>query len=262
MFWVRSTPNYQNWICPWSFYNSSVKIQLRFLQQQQIACLREKMNYQSVIILSTKSKTELTWWIEKSRFCNGRTLSQLNPQVIIQIDASRSGREAVCDWLQTSGQWSKEERTLHINVVELLAIKLALFYFTKGKSRKTIHFQINNKAAFSYLLKVCERTNIWSNERRYLTLSSKWQYVYHSKIPASSTEYSSRQRIKKKTIRLFRVASPSQSFSSGFPTMPSATSTYSLASRFLQSGDRCNDTNWNIGLPYAFPPFIMISRVL
>ena len=34
------------------------KIQLRFLQQQQIVCLRKKMNYQSVITLNTKSRTE------------------------------------------------------------------------------------------------------------------------------------------------------------------------------------------------------------
>ena len=37
------------------------KIQLRFLQQQQIVCLRKKMNYQSVTTLNTKSRTELTW---------------------------------------------------------------------------------------------------------------------------------------------------------------------------------------------------------
>ena len=57
-----------------SFYNSSgidqgfllytiqavepANIQLRFLQQQQIVCLRKKMNYQSVITLNTKSRTE------------------------------------------------------------------------------------------------------------------------------------------------------------------------------------------------------------
>ena len=60
-----------------SFYNSSgidqgfllytiqavepANIQLRFLQQQQIVCLRKKMNYQSVTTLNTKSRTELTW---------------------------------------------------------------------------------------------------------------------------------------------------------------------------------------------------------
>ena len=51
-------------------------------------------------------------------------------------------------------QWSEEKRTLHINVLELLAIKLAPFSFTKGKRVKTIHFQINKKAALSYLFKV------------------------------------------------------------------------------------------------------------
>ena len=87
-----------------------------------------------------------------------------------------------------------------------------------------------------------------------MALSSKSQYGYHSRIPAFSTEYSSRQRIKKKT-RLFIVASSSQSFSSRFsttrfsdnksicfPPVPPTTSMYSLAFRSLHSGDRCNDT--------------------
>ena len=39
-------------------------------------------------------------------------------------------------------------------------------------------------------------------EQRDLALSSKSQYGYHSRIPAFSTEYSSRQRIKKKTDSL------------------------------------------------------------
>ena len=40
------------------------KIQLRFLEQQQIVC-------QSVILLNTTLRTELTWWIENLRFCIG-----------------------------------------------------------------------------------------------------------------------------------------------------------------------------------------------
>ena len=44
--------------------------------------------------------------------------------------------------VQISGQWSEKERTFHINVLELLVIKLTLFSFTKGKREKTIHFQI------------------------------------------------------------------------------------------------------------------------
>ena len=52
-------------------------------------------------------------------------------------------------------------------------------------------------------------------KQRDLALCSQSQYGYHSRIPAFSTEYSSRQRIKKKT-RPFRVASSSQGFSSSF----------------------------------------------
>ena len=80
-------------------------------------------------------------------------------------------------------------------------------------------------------------------------------------------KYSSRWRIKKK-IRLFRVTSSSQSFSSGFsttkfsdnrsvcfPPMPSTTSIYGLASRSLESGDRCNDTKLEHRSSLSISPF-------
>ena len=89
------------------------KIQLRFLQQQQIVCLRKKMNYQSVITLNTKSRTELTWWIKNLWFYNGRTFSQLNPQVIIQTDASLTGGEQCAMGFkhQGNGQRKREPYT-------------------------------------------------------------------------------------------------------------------------------------------------------
>ena len=89
------------------------KIQLRFLQQQQIVCRREEMNYQSVVTLNTKSRTELTWWIGNLRFCNGRTFSQLNPQIIIQTDPSLTGWEQSATGFkhQGNGQRKRELST-------------------------------------------------------------------------------------------------------------------------------------------------------
>ena len=148
--------------------------------------------------------------------------------MIIQTDDSLRGWGAVCKGVQTSGQWSEEERIVHINVLEPLAII-------------SIHFQIDNKAALSYLLKVGETKN-----EQMIKLSKEiWHYllnhnVYHSKIPAFSTEYSSRQGIKEKN-RPFRVAFSFQGFSSSFlttrfsdnrfccsPPMPSTTFIYTL----------------------------------
>ena len=190
------------------------------------------------------------------------------PQMIIQIEATLTGWGLLWTWVQTSGIWSEEERTLYINLLKLLVIKLALFSFAKGKRMKAIHFQINKKTALSYLSKMGNKERTYDQtEQRVLVLSSKSQYVYHSRIPAFSTEYSSKQGIKKKT-RLFRVASSFQKFSSVFSTtrfssnrsicflpMPSATTIYSMESRFLQPGGGCNDTKLEHWSFTYIPPF-------
>ena len=53
-------------------------------------------------------------------------------------------------------------------MLELLAIKLAPFFFIKAKRMKTIPFQIDNKAALSYLFKMGKTKNEnmikWSKE--------------------------------------------------------------------------------------------------
>ena len=184
------------------------------------------------------------------RFCNGRTFSQLNPQMIIQTDASLTGWGAVYSVVQTSGQWSEEDRTLKI------AIKLVLFSFIKGKRVKAIQFQIDNKAALSYLLKMGGKKN-----EHMIKLSKQiWHYLLNQNM-SNTAEYlpsvlnTIAERESRKKNRLLRLASSSQSFSSGFLTsrfsenrsicflpIPSTTSVYGLAFRSLQSGDRCNDT--------------------
>ena len=44
--------------------------------------------------------------------------------------------------------------------------------------------------------------------------------------------------------------------------MSSIISIYSLLTRSLQPGNECNDTKLELGLPYAFTHFTVISRVL
>ena len=200
----------------------------------------------------------------------------MKPKVIIQTDASLTGWGAVCNGVQTSGQWTEEERSLHINVLELLAIKLALFSFTRGKRVKAIHFQIDNKAAFSYLWKMGGTKN------EYMIRLSKeiWHYLLNHNM-AITAEYlpsvlkTVADRESRKKTRLFRVGSLSQSFSSGFSTTRFSDKRVFASCLCHQlpqyiawhpdpysQGTDAMIQNWNIGLPYAFPPFSMISRVL
>ena len=77
------------------------------------------------------------------RFDNDPKFSEVTTQMIIQRDASLTGWGAVFNGVQTSGQCPGKNIILNINVLELLAIKFALFSFTKGKRMKNIQFVIH-----------------------------------------------------------------------------------------------------------------------
>ena len=55
---------------------------------------------------------------------------------------------------RTGGMWNAEEQGIHINILELMAVRLALLTFNKEKQLSSIHFQIDNKTALKYLLKM------------------------------------------------------------------------------------------------------------
>ena len=52
------------------------------------------------------------------------------------------------------GTWSYQEKTKHINILELIAVKLAILAFNKGKSITAIHLQRDNMTALSSLVKM------------------------------------------------------------------------------------------------------------
>ena len=130
------------------------RIQCRYLQQQQIQAVREANSYQAKVKLNQQSLAELKWWKENLLLQNGKPLKIGIPQLIIQTDASKTGWRAVCQGITTGGTWSYQERTKHINILELIAVKLPILTFTKGKSVTVIHLQIGNMTALSYLVKM------------------------------------------------------------------------------------------------------------
>ena len=83
-----------------------------------------------------------------------RTVFQRHVEVLIGTDASAKGWEATCNGISTGGMWSAQEMKNHINFQELLAIKLAIQTFSKTLKHKTIHLQVDNIVALTYLLKM------------------------------------------------------------------------------------------------------------
>ena len=55
---------------------------------------------------------------------------------------------------QNRGLWFKKEQGIHINQLELLAIRFAILTFVKMWKMLAIHIQVDNTTALSYLLKM------------------------------------------------------------------------------------------------------------
>ena len=122
------------------------------------SCLREALldsqDYSTTVNLTPEAREELSWWEEHFTHWNGRSLIQHNPTMTIETDASTKGWGAVCEGLWTGGPWSREEKQLHINCLELLAAMLAVQCYAKGKSNLTILLKMDSKSALTYINKM------------------------------------------------------------------------------------------------------------
>ena len=63
---------------------------------------------------------------------------------------------AVCQGTTKGRTWSYHEWTKHINVLELIAVKLAILTFIKGKSVTAMHLQTDDMTVLYYLVKMGE----------------------------------------------------------------------------------------------------------
>ena len=174
------------------------------------------------------------------------------------------------------GQWNKKESQLHINIQELIAAELAIKTFTKKLNVNSIHIQIDNTTALAYLIKMGGTKNIEMitiSKRIWTYLLSKGITLTAEWIPSSenhiadwesrNTQDSSEwklcprifqclsQRLGKTTVDLFASRTSHQ--------LPQYVS--------WKPDPHCLFTDafqkiWENCIPYAFPPFCLISRVL
>ena len=200
---------------------------------------------------------------------------QPQPQVVMQTDASKTGLGATCKVIRTVGAWSQVEQKFHINVLELLAIKLALITFTKNLSLKSIHFQIDNTTALSYLLKMGGTKN-----HVLIQLSRKIWAILLTKGITISAEYlpSILNVIADQESRIYH-STEWKLLPKVFATICKKWGTPSLdlfASRVCHQipayvawkpdpysqGTDAFQQDWSNQVLHAFPPFRLLNRVL
>ena len=152
----------------------------RNLQQCLLQALRSGgEEYSATVNLTQDARGELEWWLNHLNRWNGRFLLSREPDLTIETDASTTGWGALCQDVRTGGPWSKTERRMHINCLELLAATLAVKCFAKDKRNIRIHLRMDNTTALNYINKLGGTV---SPELNRLT-KDLWTWCWRGKSP-------------------------------------------------------------------------------
>ena len=131
--------------------------------------------------------------------------------MIIQTDASKTGWGAVCQGEKTRGVWSEQEQKLHINILELLAVKLTLLSFTKSSEQYSLPNRQHDSNKILDKNGRDEKCETGEPEQRDLGISFRsWDHNYH-RIPSECNEYDSRSGVQGKDGP-FRMDAMSKNF--------------------------------------------------
>ncbi|KAK6175741.1 hypothetical protein SNE40_014134 [Patella caerulea] len=282
----RMSPSIRDVATLIGLYNSSVpatiygSLHFKYLEICKIKYLRFKQwNFDESMILDENSRNEIHWW-NKHIINSEKPIVRKKPVYNIQTDSSKSGWGGFAEGISVGGNWSSEEATLHINILETKAILLALKSFSKKYDfvNTTIHIQSDNSTAVSYVKHFggtkslecndlaqeiwtwCENRNIWLTIS-HLAGSKNCLADEASRLDYSErTEWSLDQKIFNDIVRLCNVTPSIDLFASRL--------NYKLdryAAWHLDPNATFIDAfsfNWHGEIIYCFPPFCLLSRCI
>ena len=130
------------------------RLHYRHLERDKIQALRRSQgDYDSVMHLSEAAKCELNWWLDVDSHLS-RRIKHAPCSLVFQTDASDSGWGVRCvsdGALQSQGVWSRDQRTLHINVRELYVVFICLTIFCRNVTGVYLKFELDNTTAVAYI---------------------------------------------------------------------------------------------------------------
>ena len=91
------------------------------IESARSRALQSGHKYEADMELDPNMESDLEWWLSNSSQHNGRPLQIMQWDLTTESDASKKGWGASCQGINTGGSWSFQERTHHINYLELLA---------------------------------------------------------------------------------------------------------------------------------------------
>jgi len=132
-------------VVPWG------KIHFRVLQWNQISMWSPQAQSQDFPIRVWEgTKKDIFWWLDKGNLFRGAPLHPIPPQFFLNTDASLEGWGAHSEENKVYGQWDPQERKLHINVLELRAVRYSLIHLNPPP-KITILVKTDNSTVVAYI---------------------------------------------------------------------------------------------------------------
>ena len=92
-----------------------------------------------------------TPWRNLSFLRAGVPLERVSRHVVVSTDASATGWGAMCNGHAAAGSWTGPQRLLHVNCLELLAVRLALHRFRTFLTGQHVLVRSDNTATVTYI---------------------------------------------------------------------------------------------------------------
>ncbi len=103
------------------------------------------------LIVTDKAKEQLRWWRNRDNVMAGVPLQAFQPTCQIFTDASLIGWGGHLEDMCIKGRWSDQEKTYHINVLELIAVHRVLEGFVHQLQGQTIMVATDNATTVAYI---------------------------------------------------------------------------------------------------------------
>ena len=135
--------------CPGVGYG---RLHYRNIKRDKINALKsQKGNFEAKMSLSHESLEELAWWIQNVKFQHWN-IQHGSPNTVLFTDASKLGWGAkIQDGRCTNGIWTASEAAMHINILELLAVKFLLMSLLADQTNTRIRIMSDNTTVVCHI---------------------------------------------------------------------------------------------------------------
>ena len=231
-----------------------------------------KGNYEGLINFTENCISELQWW-QKSVNSVSDIYHVSSANKLFRCLSKWLG--AACGKHSTGGNWSREESSLHISVLETAAVFFAVKIYAAALSEISKHLRIDNTANLASINKQSD-----SNETVHLLLKMFWEFCAKKQILAHASyisssrnkeaakesrklkdnlEWSLKERFFEKIVRNFGPVTIDL-FASRVNCKVNRYYSYNLEPEAI--GIDAFSYCWSNEIFLAFPPFAIISKVL